>query len=99
MSIDKIELCGALLNKRLKTVIEKECRYKFQKCYHIVDSQIVHAIVRKGSYGFNTFEATHVGEIQNGTDIDDWYWTESKNNIADWLTRGKKPNEINLNSA
>ena len=42
MSIDRIELCGAVLNKRLKVFIEKECRYRFEKIYHIVDSQIVH---------------------------------------------------------
>ena len=43
MSIDRIELCGAVLNKRLKTVLQQQCRYKFQRYYHIVDSQIVHA--------------------------------------------------------
>ena len=43
MSIDGIELCGAVLNKRLKTILQQQCRYTFQGCYHIVDSQIVHA--------------------------------------------------------
>ena len=42
LSIDRIELCGAVLNKRLKAFVEKECRYRFQRIYHIVDSQIVH---------------------------------------------------------
>ena len=98
MSIDRIELCGAVLNKRLKTVLQKQCRYKFQRCYHIVDSQIVHAMIHKETYGFNTFAATRVGEIQESTEVSDWYWTESKNNIADWLTRGKRPIDIDINS-
>ena len=55
MSIDRIELCGAVLNKRSKILIEKKSRYQFAKCYHIVDSQIVHAMVQKESYGFNTY--------------------------------------------
>ena len=93
ISIDRIELCGAVLNKRLKTFIEKECRYQFQKIYHIVDSQIVHAMIQKNSYGFNTFAATRIGEIQEGTSQTDWYWIESEHNIADCLTRGKKPSE------
>ncbi|KAL9972900.1 hypothetical protein ACROYT_G019291 [Oculina patagonica] len=98
MSIDRVKLCGAVVNKRLKTFIEKESRYKFTKFYHIVDSQIVYGIVQKESYGFNTFATTRIGEIQQGTNKDDWYWVESKNNIADWITRGRKPAEIGLNS-
>lgn len=98
MSIDKIELCGAVLSKRLKSFIDKECRYTFEKCYYVVVSQIVHAMIQKSSYGFNTFAATRIGEIQGGTNIEDWYWCESKFNIADWLTRGKKPSEIGFHS-
>ena len=52
----------------------------------------------KSSYGFNTFATTRIGEIQGGTIIEDWYWCESKFNIADWLTRGKQPSEISLHS-
>ena len=98
MSIDRIELCGAVLNKRLKQLVEKESRYRFVKYFHIVDSQIVHAMVQKESYGFNTFAATRIGKIQDGTRPEDWYWVASGQNIADWLTQGKTPNEIDLNS-
>ena len=47
ISIDRIELCGAILNKRLKIVLQQRSRYKFQRYYHIVDSQIVHAMIHK----------------------------------------------------
>ncbi|XP_068704135.1 uncharacterized protein [Montipora capricornis] len=67
MSIDRIELCGAVLNKRLKAVLRQQCR--------------------------------RIGEIQEGTEKNDWYWTESKKNIADWLTRGKRPIDIDINSS
>ena len=70
-----------------------------QRCLHIVDSQIVHAMVQKESYGYNTFAATRIGEIQSGTNPEDWCWVVSEQNIADWLTRGKEPNEIDLSSA
>ena len=98
ISIDRIELCAAVINKRLKQTILNECRYKFEHIYHIVDSQIVHAMIRKETYGFNTFAATRVGEIQEGTQISDWYWIPGENNIADWLTRGKSPNDIGMDS-
>ena len=55
-------------------------------------------MIHKETYGFNTFAATRVGEIQEGTEKNDWYWTESKNNIADWLTRGKRPMDIDVKS-
>ena len=58
----------------------------------------MHSMIQKESYGFNTFAATRVGEIQQNTNPKEWFWMESKYNIADWLTRGKKPNEINLDS-
>ncbi|XP_068712869.1 uncharacterized protein [Montipora foliosa] len=99
MSIDRIELCGAIINKRLKVLVQQQCRYHFQKFYHIVDSQIVHAMIQKDSYGFNTFAATCIGEIQEGTDPKDWYWVKCEYNIADWLTRGKKPSELGFGSS
>lgn len=55
-------------------------------------------MIHKETYGFNTFAATRVGEIQEGTEKNDWYWTESKNNIADWLMRGKRPIDIDVNT-
>ena len=55
-------------------------------------------MIQKSSYGFNTFAATRIGEIQGRTNIEDWYWCDTKFNIADWLTRGKKPREIGLHS-
>ena len=55
-------------------------------------------MIQRESYGFNTFAATRIGEIQEGTNIADWYWTEGKHNIADLLTRGKKPSDISLGS-
>lgn len=99
MSIDRIELCGAVLNKRLTSFIEKESRYQFTERYHIVDSQIVRAMIQKETYGFNTFAATRIGEIQEGTNPADWYWIEGELNIADWITRGKKPSEIGPESS
>ncbi|XP_031573598.1 uncharacterized protein LOC116307470 [Actinia tenebrosa] len=98
MSIDRIELRGAVLNKRLKAFIEKESRYHFVEFYHPVDSQIVQAMIQKESYGFNVFAGTRIGEIQEKTEPSDWYWMDGELNIADWLTLGKKPDELDIGS-
>lgn len=60
----------------------------------LITSWIVHAIVHKETYGLNTFTATS----EEATNKNDWYWAESKNNIADWLTHGKRPVDIDINS-
>ena len=55
-------------------------------------------MINKQSYGFNTFTAVRIGEIQESTNVGDWYWIEGSKNIVDWITRGKNPNELNANS-
>ena len=53
------ELCVAIIiNKRLKVFIQQQCRSHLQKLNHIVDSQIVNAMIQKDCYGFNTFATT-----------------------------------------
>ena len=98
MTTVRSELCGAILAARLKVFIEKESRLKFEKVFFITDSKIVQAMIHKESYGFNTFVAVRVGEIQESSDPDNWYWVEGKLNISDWLTRGKSPVELDVNS-
>ena len=50
-------------------------------------------MIQKESYGFNTFVAVRVGEIQDHTNLQNWYWIDGKLNIADWITRGRNPDE------
>ena len=75
-------------------------KLKFQKVVHVVDNEIVQAMVHRESYGFNTFVANRVGEIRQGTQPNEWVWVEGKPwlNIADIATRGCNPNELDLNS-
>ena len=96
--IVKLELSGAVLGKRLREFIKKQMRYQFSQIYHIVDSEIVRAMIAKESYGFNTFAANRVGEIQSATQDNEWYWLPGKENIGDFVTRSKKPEEIREDS-
>ena len=87
-TIVRLELSAAVLSKRLRVVIENAFHLKFGRVIHIIDSRIVKGMISKESYGFKTFVAIRVGEIQTGTVADEWYWVESKFNIADIITRG-----------
>ena len=64
VDIVQFELSGAVLGKRLRSFMQEKLRYSFEKVYHIVDSEIVKAMISRESYGFNTFAANCIGEIQ-----------------------------------
>ena len=51
-------------------------------------------MIRKESYGFNTFAGLRVGEIQSKTSYDAWKHIPSSENIADVLTRGALPSVL-----
>ena len=94
VDIVRLQLSGAVIVKRLKVFIQTEVRYTFTAMYHIVDSEIVKAMIDKESYGFNTFAINRIGEIQQKTDRQEWFWTAGDLNIADWVARGKSPGEL-----
>ena len=98
VDVVRIELCGALLSVRLRGTIQKEMTWEFERIIHLTDSEIVHAMIHKQSYGFNTFVANRVGEIQQMSKVTDWAWLPGKVNIADVITRGCSPVEINEDS-
>ena len=83
-----------MFGARLKDWICENAETEWEGHNHIVDSTIVQAMVHRPSYGFNTFAGLRVGEIQQKTNPDDWLHVESKENIADCLTRGAPPNYL-----
>ena len=98
INIVRLELAGAVLSKRIRVFIEKEMRYPFKAKYHLTDSEIVKGMISKESYGFNTYVANRIGEIQENTSPTDWFVIAGKLNIADWLTRGKEITELDEHS-
>ena len=98
VDIVRIELCGAVLSKRLRATILKEMQPQLERVIHLVDSEIVHAMIHKQSYGFNTFVANRVGEIQQSTNPNEWAWVPGKLNIADVASRGCSPEDLNSDS-
>ena len=51
----RIDLNGVVLSKRLEDFMTSEGNLQFEKTNHIVDSEIVRAMIQTESYGFNTF--------------------------------------------
>ncbi|CAB3987548.1 Hypothetical predicted protein [Paramuricea clavata] len=95
-----MELNAAVLSKRGRKVIEREVRFQFERVLQIVDSETVLNMINKTSTRFKVYEGVRLGEIQAATDGDMscWTWISGKNNTADWLTRGRSPQELNEES-
>ncbi|XP_068223879.1 uncharacterized protein [Palaemon carinicauda] len=98
LSIPRIELCGALVAARMRETIVKEMNFEFESVMHIVDSAIVRAQIQKESYGFGTFTATKIAEIQSKTDVGEWSWVSGDNNPADLTTKPAKPIDLGQES-
>ena len=62
-SIVRLELAGAVISKRLRVFLVEEMRYKFKFIFHIIDSEILQAMISKESYGISTYVANRIGEI------------------------------------
>ena len=98
VTIVRLELCAAVIAKRLYVFVKKHCRFEFAKVIFIIDSKIVQAMIQKDSYGFKTYASVRIGEIQSATEKQNWAWTESSENIADWTTRMRSPKELDQDS-
>ena len=84
----KAEICGAVFASRLKGHMLKHSRLEVDKWFHFVDSQTVLGAIQRDSYGFQTFFANRVGEIQKSGPASDWWWIPGEENVADLVTRG-----------
>lgn len=96
----QLELNGAVLSKRGRKTIEKEMRIQFDQVYHLTDSETVLCMINKLSTRFKLYEGVRIGEIQSACDGDmsEWFWVKGTENCADWVTRGRMPNEIGPDS-
>ena len=64
------------------------------------DSEAVLNMVDNTRCKIKVYEGVRIGEIQAaiGRDMSDWYWICGENNIADWITRGRTPEDIEPDS-
>ena len=100
VSTPRMELNGAVISKRCRDAIQKECRYKFDKIIHLLDSETVLNQLSKISTRFKPYEGVRIGEIQASCkgDMSEWAWMAGKENTSDWLTRGRNPDQLNADS-
>ena len=90
----KAEICGAVFAARLRRHIEKHSRMEIGQWFHLLDSQTVLGAIQRDSYGYQTFFANRVGEIQKSGSVEDWWWIPGDLNISDIIARGATPADL-----
>nr|XP_017209463.2 uncharacterized protein LOC108181536 [Danio rerio] len=94
----KAEVCGAVFASRLRKYFEQHSRIQVERWFHLVDSQTVLGAIQRESYGYKTFFANRIGEIQGITKAQEWWWIPGPQNIADVITRGASPQNLDESS-
>lgn len=94
----KAEVCGAIFAARLGKYNEKHIRMQVERWLHLLDSQTGLGAILRDGYGYQTFFANRVGEIQKSTSVNDWKWIPSELNIADLVMRGATPEQLKEDS-
>ncbi|XP_045483320.1 uncharacterized protein LOC123688722 [Harmonia axyridis] len=93
-TIPKLELQGAVLACRLSKKIWEEVEYKIRETHYWTDSLVVLKRIRSQSRRFPMFVSCRIGEIHENTDVFQWHWIPSEENVADQATKELK--NINL---
>ncbi|KAL1254332.1 hypothetical protein QQF64_016561 [Cirrhinus molitorella] len=62
--------------------------------FHLLDSQTVLGAIQRDSYGYHTFFANRIGEIQKAGSVEDWWWIPGDRNVADLITRRATPEDL-----
>ena len=96
----QMELKAAMLSKQGRKVIESEMRFDFKRVLQLVDSETVLSMINKISTRFKVYKGVRIGEIQAATDGDlsSWAWISGEDNMADWLTGGRIPDQLGEDS-
>ena len=88
LSIPRLELMAAILGKRLALSIAEVLSIDRELITFWTDSTSVIWWIRGYSRQFKPFIANRIGEIQTSTNPEKWRYVPTKENPADYLTRG-----------
>ncbi len=87
VSIPRLELKAALLGARLAKHIIESHSVHVDKCVYWSDSRTVLAWLRSDHRRYKQFVAFRVSEILEMTDVKEWHWVPTEENVADEATK------------
>jgi ribonuclease HI len=96
-SIPRLELQAAVLATRLAETIKGNHDIQFEATHFWSDSKTVLLGIRSDGQKFQQFVAHRVGEIQEFTNVNQWHWVPTKENVTDEATLDGTPCDFNSN--
>ena len=98
MSIPRLELQAAVLASRLSASIQDEHDLEFKRVVYWSDSKTVLSWIRADAHHFKPFVAHCLGETDERTDVGQWRWVPTKDNVADDAIQGIRVREMHQQS-
>lgn len=83
----RLELQAALMGARLGNYLMKNLNLNISSTIYWTDSKTVLHWIRSEAGRFKVFVAQRLGEIQELTDVNDWKYVRSSDNVADEATK------------
>ncbi|CAG7822003.1 unnamed protein product, partial [Allacma fusca] len=87
LTIPKLELQAAVMGSRLAQNIKKEIQVPINSTFLWSDSQTVISWIKSDTPSPRQFVSHRIGEILELTEVNDWRWIPSGENVADDATR------------
>ncbi|XP_065361898.1 uncharacterized protein LOC135955477 [Calliphora vicina] len=97
VTIPRLELQAAVLGTRLKQNILSEHSLVPDKCVLWSDSKTVLKWIASNHRRYKPYVAHRVAEILASTDVENWRWVSTKDNVADEATRSS--NNVDFSSS
>lgn len=91
MSLSRLELCGAVLLAKLYKSVRGALKLKIDSAKFWTDSMIVLGWIRSSPQRKEIFVANRIAEIQRTTEAENWTYVPTKQNPADFVSRGQFP--------
>ena len=94
IKVPRLEFTAAVTSCKTSAQLQRELEYETVEEVFLTDSKVVFGSISNDTRRFHIFLSNWVQEIQEQSFPDQWHYVETKWNVADYASRGLKPQGI-----